>query len=372
MKPFMQLTFRKFGMQSRLGPQIPKVLSFSSICGAPARRWMRIAQMTAICVAVLLASGNAALSSAVRHDDTMQVGEGGQSIPVSQWRDASTSPRAIVLAIHGLTLHGGAFDQVARELATRGIVTVAPDLRGFGRCYKNGGDVTQLSSIDYEASKNDLLGLCRRLRSDNPGVPVYCVGESMGASLAVWMSGTHPELLDGVVLASPCINRFWHLRSRMIIDACKGLSKTTRQLSMKPYFEHFLSHDPQVTIEYERDPLVRKTLCARELWHCGFTSRNALREARNIPPDMPVLVVEGTDDRLYKPSSVPKYMAMIRSTDQRTYWAKDCGHLLLETTLAKPFIINTIADWINDHAANKRSVAVSGMRGAREMERPNN
>src|SRR5579883_3189234 len=55
-------------------------------------------------------------------------------LPTYEWMPTDGPPKAIVLGIHGLTLHGRRYRVLARALAVNGIGFVAMDMRGFGSC----------------------------------------------------------------------------------------------------------------------------------------------------------------------------------------------------------------------------------------------
>lgn len=297
-------------------------------------------------------------SSLVYGPIPLSVNINGKLVPEYRWQDSALPARAVVVALHGVTLYGGTYDRVARELARHRIVTIAPEMRGFGRCRLD-RENEYLRAVNYRASKRDILAMLRQTRASYPGVAIYCMGESLGANLAIWLAGKHPELVDGIILSSPCVKRYWHLSPQMVLDICKGTLFPTCQIPMHRYVESILSEDPEVVRAYANDPIIRKTLSLAELVESLLTNRTAISWARKIPPTMPVLTVEGTNDAIYHSETVPALMAKMPSTDKHIYWAKDRGHLLLETTRVKPDILNTITNWITEHSASKNNIARS-------------
>ncbi len=112
-----------------------------------------------------------------------------------------TAPaRAQVLAVHGFGDHKGAFDRLGPWLAERGIRLVACDQRGFGaqpdRSFWPGAETLAV----------ELGRRVERLRAERPDLPLYLLGESMGAAvvlLAVTRDPAPP--VDGVVLVAPAV-----------------------------------------------------------------------------------------------------------------------------------------------------------------------
>ena len=99
--------------------------------------------------------------------------------PVYAWLETEGEPKAVAITIHGLTMHGGVYDTLARRLAENGFVIFAPDLRGYGRWQH------YMGKVDYQQSFDDLVALIEAARAKYPGLPLYCIGESLGADFAL-------------------------------------------------------------------------------------------------------------------------------------------------------------------------------------------
>lgn len=129
-------------------------------------------------------------------------------LPIYEWYTKKLPPDGMVLAIHGLTLHGKRYEIVARALAAENPIgcyyVVAPDMRGFGRTrtdptFSQGQDSTR--KIDYAKSVEDMACIAKYMRAKYPGLPLYVIGESLGATVALALAAKHPELVDGLVLS---------------------------------------------------------------------------------------------------------------------------------------------------------------------------
>jgi alpha-beta hydrolase superfamily lysophospholipase len=253
--------------------------------------------------------------------------------------------------IHGVTLHAGVFDVSARALAARGFLVVAPDLRGFGRWQEKRELRQDERRVDYARSQEDVIGLIEQVRKLHPGLPVYVVGESLGANMAVGLAAARPELVDGLVLSSPCIFRHIFLVASMVTDVFRSLPAGNGQLSMKSYIRSRLSEDPKIVEGYQQDPAIRKTLSLRELIQSRFALKRGYRAARGVPAHLPVLIMQGTADRLFKPRGVYALVGSLSSADEKVRWFDGRGHLLLETAYVRPEVLNTMTDWLYERAA---------------------
>ncbi|GEM_PF-3517704 len=98
----------------------------------------------------------------------VQDGEPYQKLrmPVCERIPKGVQPDGMVLAIHGLTLHGKRYELLGKACASTGVYFVAPDMRGFGMCRADTNDKYGRRKINYDRSYDDLSGLvsCHRNR----------------------------------------------------------------------------------------------------------------------------------------------------------------------------------------------------------------
>ncbi|HEY1630073.1 MAG TPA: alpha/beta hydrolase [Rhizomicrobium sp.] len=122
----------------------------------------------------------------------------GLNLPLREW-DAD-HPRAIIVALHGMSDYSQAFDLPGPIWAKAGITTYAYDQRGFGNAPNPGvwgGE---------DAMRRDLSDFVDAARAKYPGVPVYALGESMGGAVVLSdLAGDHPPRVDGAVLIAPAV-----------------------------------------------------------------------------------------------------------------------------------------------------------------------
>ena len=116
-------------------------------------------------------------------------------------RQPAVAPRkAVLLALHGFNDYSRFISEAARYFAQHGIETIAYDQRGFGGASDRG----QWSGADAMAA--DFLAMLAGVRRDYPGVPVFALGESMGASvIAIALTRAPQTEVDGVILATPAV-----------------------------------------------------------------------------------------------------------------------------------------------------------------------
>ncbi len=125
----------------------------------------------------------------------------GTRLPMRRWLPHGET-RAVVLALHGFNDYSNAFADAGPVFAAQGIALYAYDQRGFGAAPAPGRWAGTRHLVD------DALGVLQLLRERNPGVPLYLMGESMGAAVSVLAAnraGHGPSAPDGVVLLAPAV-----------------------------------------------------------------------------------------------------------------------------------------------------------------------
>ncbi len=122
----------------------------------------------------------------------------GLSLPLRHWD--TEKPRAVIVALHGMSDYSEAFDLPGPWWAAHGIEVYAYDQRGFGRAPDwglwPGGSALRMDLDDFVDAA----------RAKYPGVPVYALGESMGGAVVLTaLASDRPPHVDGVILVAPAV-----------------------------------------------------------------------------------------------------------------------------------------------------------------------
>lgn len=274
-------------------------------------------------------------------------------LPVMEWKDDSVPTKAIIFGIHGATLYSGTFDHFARHLASEGYHVYALDMRGFGRWQKENDKFGGDSAIHYTQSKEDMSEVLGMLRRIYPHDKIFCMGESLGSNMALWLVSNKPELADGAILSSPCIKKAMHPSPGLVVDVVKLWHDPYKEHDLDKYIAPYLSDDKTVTEHYMADPMINRRFSAADLIKSMRTNSDALKDAERIPADMPLLVVAGAKDQIYKADGIETFMKSTGSQKQTIYIAPEKGHLLLETTHTDPKIMSEIDDWLAKQTGQK-------------------
>jgi alpha-beta hydrolase superfamily lysophospholipase len=269
-------------------------------------------------------------------------------LPVHHWFTPNADSRAIIVAVPGLVFTGRAYDLVARELVDSGYEVYSADMRGYGDWRKANGEFDGDSAVHFGQSKDDLTHLLTSLRQKYAGKPIFCLGESFGANMVVWEASTDPTLMDGVIAASLPYKICVHPRPRWFLTFVQGLHHPKKPMDLVPYLVPTLSEDKGVALAaLHDDDITLKQLSATDLIKAALTTKNAMKQVRDIPENMPMLVLAGQKDEIQKTNRLPEIMQSMGSHRANLVVLPNKGHLLLERKQLDPGVMKLVHGWLD-------------------------
>jgi alpha-beta hydrolase superfamily lysophospholipase len=267
----------------------------------------------------------------------------GLRLPLRHWE--AVHPRAIIVALHGMSDYSEAFDLPAPWWAAHGITTFAYDQRGFGAGPNPG------LWAGGELMRQDLSDFVETVRAKYPSVPVYALGESMGGAVVLSaLASEHPPRVDGAILAAPAV---W---SRADMPAAYRAALWLAG-NLVPWMNvsgeglHIVAcNNLEVLRKLSRDPLYQHSARADQVY--GLV--NLMDEARHAPEHLssrtPILLVYGGRDQVIPR---PPTQAVIRALGHRAdvrFYPHDYHMLLRDLDGEK--IWADIARWIDNGAGS--------------------
>jgi acylglycerol lipase len=218
------------------------------------------------------------------------------------------SALGVVVLAHGGLEHGGRYGHLGRRLAAEGLATYAVDFRGHGRSAGRRGQIGR-----FELLVDDLSAAVTLARERHPRLPVFLIGHSLGAMVALQYVVRGDRDLAGMVLSGTGIDVSAIPRSQAIL--AKALSVLTPNLGLMKLDAVGVSRDPEVVRQYDSDPLVfRGRVPVR-------TAAELLASASRVTPRLaaarlPVLVMHGGDDVLAAPAGARLVHDRVKSLDK--------------------------------------------------------
>ncbi|WP_295386111.1 alpha/beta hydrolase [uncultured Thiodictyon sp.] len=280
----------------------------------------------------------------------------GYRLPLRRWGDPGKA-RGLVLALHGFNEHAGlTFAQLGPALAARGFLVYAYDQRGFGATEQRG----HWAGADQLIA--DLRTLAGLLHQRHPRLPLYLVGESMGA--AAIMAAGAPADTAGTVLIAPAVwsrdtmNPLQRLALTLAANTVPWLELTGKGLKRPP------TDNLTMLRTYADDPLIIKATRVESLW--GVT--NLMDRARAAAPHLrrPALVLYGEHDRIIPREAFCAVLGDLPAPapDLRLVLYAHGWHMLTRD-LQRERVIDDIAAWLT----NPQAPLPSGEEIARDSPR---
>ena len=250
----------------------------------------------------------------------------------------------ILICVQGLGGHGGYYEELAHQLTLGGTVVVALDLRGHGHSEGVRGDIDRyVMDVDVAVTWASTMW---------PDTPIFVLGESMGASIAIQYvaSGqyrTHQIPLAGLVFVSPVLSsairptfdevvRF--IRSLLIAPKHPSIAVTGR--------EELGCRDPAFNTLLLADPLFVRRVSARFLTMLTIWLWQSKRKARQI--NLPLLVLLGGKDYISRRSGTSAFLRRVPAREQRIVTFPQAYHCLLHDP-DTPDVVGVLNVWLTAH-----------------------
>jgi acylglycerol lipase len=306
------------------------------------KRWMIAAGLMA---AFIVQSVPGAMAQVELQSQEISTDSG--PVSVYSWTESQIAPQAVVIGLHGSVQHGKNFTAIANQLAQKGIIFYGMDSRGHGKWLG-------LGKVDYRKSAEDLVQFAEILKKRH-NLPIFCMGESVGATMAIQAAATKPKLFDGLILASAGTRpRFgdWKLTLQTIKRGIKTLGS---KIDLSGHIAK-IGDDPRSSEEMLSDPQIRKNASVGDLIHTALYIKESNEFAETVDTRIPILMLQGSEDHVINPDSAKSLFAKLRTSDKRYAEFKGYGHLLVTTAYLKPDVVDTVWGWLAQHSKVNASV----------------
>jgi alpha-beta hydrolase superfamily lysophospholipase len=282
----------------------------------------------------------------------------GTRLPLRHW-DAeggqnSNKPRAVIVALHGMSDYSNAFDMPGKVWAKLGITTLAYDQRGFGLSANPG------VWAGAEIMRADLEDALAAARTRYPGVPVFALGESMGGAVVLTAlasdkpradaSADAPALkaADGIILVAPAVwsrgdmpftyRAALFLAAHLVPGMILSNNAAGRVVTIIP------SDNIELLRALGRDPLFQKKTRTATL----FGLVNLMDEARTAPERIkrapPILFLYGANDQVIPAKPTESVIKALNGN--ATVKRYEHGYHMLLRDLEGESVDKDVANWI--------------------------
>lgn len=246
---------------------------------------------------------------------TFQSSDGTEIFAMRWSPEGLRKPKAAVQIAHGYAEHIGRYDVFASKLAEAGIVVYGNDHRGHGKTNGNVGEaICFADEAGFDKVVADMRALTEIIQSENPAIPLFLFGHSMGSMLTRRYIQLYGDDFAGAVLSGSGVfsNALLKLGTVVAVSEIKrkGRAHPSRLLD-KLVFQNFnrgfkpartdldwLSRDGAEVDRFLVDPL-RGKIGSAGYFHdffSGLLVMNNVENIRSTPKVLPLHFISGTAD----------------------------------------------------------------------------
>ena len=271
-------------------------------------------------------------------------GIGGVAIFWQAWTPSGT-PRAVVVIVHGAGEHSDRYADVADRLTAEGYAVYASDHRGHGRSQ---GPRALIDRVENAVA--DLDRLLALAADAHPDAPIFMLGHSMGAMIALRYALAHQSRLDGLILSGALASVQASAALRVIGRVISVVAPRTPLIGIDP---SLISRDPEVVAAYRADPLVH---------HGRLPARTAaeIADATDAFPaqvgaiTLPTLILYGTADMLCPPAGSVMLGERIGAPDTTVRAFDGLYHEILNEP-EREAVLTEVSGWLAARSHRDRS-----------------
>lgn len=242
--------------------------------------------------------------------------EDGMNVFVYYWNpDDGVKAKGVVQIAHGMAETAVRYERFAKVLTNNGYIVYANDHRGHGKTAGN------LENVGYLAEKDgsdflvkDMQQLSTMIRNDNPRLPLFLFGHSMGSFATQRYMMLYGKGLKGVILSGSngkqvLLHRvgLWVSKREVKKNGRKAKSDKMNQLSFGSFNKYFipnrtefdwLSRDNDEVDKYIADPYCGGIFTAG-FFYDFMKLIKIIEKEKNIalvPKNVPIFLFSGEKD----------------------------------------------------------------------------
>jgi acylglycerol lipase len=250
--------------------------------------------------------------------------------------------RAVLLILHGLFEHSGRYAALADYFVSFGYAVCSFDQRGHGKSDGLRGYVNRFSDYLQDTSTFHKL-----VKSTYPEHKFFMLGHSIGGTIAVSYASDHINDLSGLVLTAPTIKPGSSVTSFSIVLA-RSLSVILPTLGVSPIDASAISRDTSVVDAYRNDPLVYHGKIRARLGAELIDTMQKSLPVKMPKIELPVLIMQGTEDRLSNTEGSSFLYDSIKSRDKALKYYDGFFHEIFNEP-EKARVLSDMRQWMMSH-----------------------
>jgi alpha-beta hydrolase superfamily lysophospholipase len=254
----------------------------------------------------------------MQHTEGKFTGRNNYSLYRQAWLPDGV-PIAVLIVVHGIAEHSGRYSNLVNYFVPKGYAVYSFDLRGHG---KSDGTRSYIERFSYYL--DDLKTFCDKVRDENKTAKIFLVGHSMGSTIALDYAVEHQSELAGLIVSGTTLKAGNSVSKASILMA-KILSVLAPKMGVASLDANGISRDKAVVAAYINDPL-NYTGKLRARWGMELLKTMNKLQSTISELSLPVLIMQGTADRISDPSSSKMLFDGASSKDKTLKLYEDFYH----------------------------------------------
>ncbi len=284
----------------------------------------------------------------------------GKSSPIetsfTSWPAKTKEPLAAIVSIHGFGLHKESFSGFANEMARRGISTYAIDVRGFGSWMS---EPSEDKKLDFYQTMMDLRSAIYWVKTMNPGVPVFLLGESMGGAIALQATALFPECVSGLIASVPGAEFYGGKKTAM--EVALRMVRPNSKFNVGEKVIEKATSDKRLRENWLNDPRARKEMTPKQMAQFAAFMNHSDEMARRIDT-VPVLMLQGAKDKLSKADGTERLFKALKTPYKNYVLVDEAEHLIFEKGQYSVRTADIVEDWLTKQAQRRKSAGFANPR----------
>lgn len=268
----------------------------------------------------------------------------GASLPLKSWIPHE-KPSAVIIALHGMNDYHHGMGLMALAFKEAGMATYAIDQRGFGQAPGRGIWPGEANMV---ADTQDML---RALRAQYPDTPLFLLGESMGAAVAMLsLQGEGAHLVNGAIFVSPAVwdEGVMGPLYRSVLWALAHIMPSTTLTGEG--LKIVATDNATVLREMSRDEnIIRETRIDAIYGVVEIMNRAG---EQKLDANLPLLIIYGEKDEVIPPNAMGALGKRLTGKNQSTRVYADHYHLLLRD-IERDAIHRDVIEWIRQQSPHR-------------------
>lgn len=298
--------------------------------------------------------------------------DGKTNIHAVKWIPDSGEYKAILQITHGMIEYIERYEPFAKFMTENGYMVVGHDHLGHGESVNTNEDLGFFADVDSPSDYliEDMHKLRTTIKRENPGVPYFMFGHSMGSYmlrkyLSVYNDNLRGAIICGTGFSPEKVTKMGIMATKLmkVLKGSHGRSKMLRDLTYDKYYKKFdmfgkdasnswLTRDEEIVKKYYADP--KCTYMFTVNGYVGLTEAVLYsckqENVDKIPNKLPIFIVSGSDDPVGGCSEgVMKVVNMFKESGKvdLTYKLYDGFRHEILNEIGKEQVYSDLLAWMN-------------------------